>query len=241
MRLFLWNAASKIISLQVSIMNSLSVRNCIKRSLKGVIAPISLILMSGAFQAVHADIIPYPNLLSPNPVTYTFTAATGGRVIAYFAGSTAVYENQLGMLVNGVLTSAGYGLDNKTSALGQSFDLGAVTAGDSLTFVLHNLTLGMDAYSDTSMNVAYDVDGTLGHNRVYSTPYTNESPITDTIPVGTFVSFEDLRFPNSDFDYDDENFVFAIVSSPSVPEPSTFLLLGMGLVGVGIMRRRFKK
>ena len=46
------------------------------------------------------------------------------------------------------------GLGNHTSVLGDSLDLGSVHAGDVLTFVLNNSTLGATAYSDPTMNVA---------------------------------------------------------------------------------------
>jgi VPDSG-CTERM motif len=190
---------------------------------------------------LFADPIPYPAPFGINPVTYTFTAAASGDITAYFAGSTASYDNELGLLVNGVSTGI-VGLDNHTTALGTSLDLGSVHAGDVLTFVLVNHTLGMNAYSDPSMNASYDMPGYTGsHNHVYSTPYTASSPVIDGIPAGTFVSFEDLRFPNSDFNYNDEDFVFANVGvSQGVPDcGSTAGLLGFGFAGLALLRRRF--
>jgi hypothetical protein len=105
-----------------------------------------------------------------------FTAAATGEIIAYFAGAGATFDLQLGLLVNGVDTGV-VGLDNKTSMIGQSLDLGHANAGDALTFVLHNLSL-------PTLNVSYDIDGSVGHQHVYSTPYTATSPILDSIPVG---------------------------------------------------------
>lgn len=143
------------------------------------------------------------------------------------------------MLDNGVLTASGFGLDDQTSPIGQSFNLGTVKAGDTLVFVLDNLTLGMTAYSDSSLNGSYDSAGYTGsHNHIYSTSYTATSPILDSIPQGTFVAFEDLQFPNSDFNYNDEDFVFVNVATSTTtpssnPEPSTSLLLGAGLILVG--------
>jgi hypothetical protein len=194
---------------------------------------------AGVAQVAHADPIPYPNVGSYNPITYTFTAATTGDVVAYIVGGFgASYENKMGLLDNGVLTSAGFGLDNHSSALGQSFDLGQVTAGDTLTFVLHNLSLGQDAYSDPSMNVAYDLPGSaLGHNHIYSTPYTATSPLFPGVPKGTYVAFEDLRFPGSDFNYNDESFVFTNVNSVPEPETCALLLAGLGVLG-WVARRR---
>ena len=65
--------------------------------------------LAGGAEVSRADQIPYPLSGTPNPVTYTFTAAATGDVIAYFAGSGAAYDEELGMLDNGVLTASGFG------------------------------------------------------------------------------------------------------------------------------------
>src|ERR1051326_8247077 len=191
----------------------------------------------GSAQLAFADAIPYPTPGVFNAVTYVFTATATGPVTAYFAGSTASYVNELGMKVNGVPTGI-VGLNNHTSFLGQSLMLGMVNAGDVLTFELINHTLGLTAYSDPSLNIPYDLPGDAIHNHVYSTPYTATSPIIDSIPVGTFVSFEDLRFPSADCNYNDEDFVFTPVGSTPAPDSASSLaLLSIGFAAVAFLRR----
>ena len=192
-------------------------------------ASLALVLC-GSGTSARADAIPYPSAGVVNSAVYAFTAGATGDIFAYFAGSTAFFDNQLGLLVDGVDTGK-VGLDNHTSSLGQSFNLGHANAGQTLTFVLHNLTLNLVAYSDPTMNGSYDVDGSVGHQHVYSTAYTQTSPIDPSIPAGTFVSFEDLRFPGSDFDYNDLNFVFTnvgIQQTLHTPGP----IVGAGLPGL---------
>jgi hypothetical protein len=104
------------------------------------IAGASLALLFGLGNGARADAIPYPNSGTPNTASYSFTAAATGEIIAYLAGGGASFDLQLGLLVNGVDTGV-VGLDNKTSMIGQSLDLGHANAGDALTFVLHNLSL----------------------------------------------------------------------------------------------------
>jgi hypothetical protein len=163
--------------------------------------------------------------------------------VAYFiGGGGAGYTNEMGLLVNGIQSGAGFGLNNHTSAVGDSFDLGPVTAGDSLVFILNNLSLGKMAYSDPSMNVAYDDTGETRHNHIYSTPYTATSPLFGSVPSGAYVAFEDLPFPGTDFNYNDESFVFSNVGTTTsqVPEPGSLSLL-TGMIGPGLafaMRRR---
>ena len=55
------------------------------------------------------------------------------------------------------------------------------------------LSLGMDAYSDSSLNLSYDAVGQTEHNHIYSTPYTATSPVFTGVPAGTYVAFEDLQ------------------------------------------------
>ena len=83
----------------------------------------------------------------------------------------------------------------------------------------------------------------MGHNHIYSASYVAGTGLAANIPSGTYVGFEDLPFPNSDFNYTDETYVFAGVrASNAVPEPTTVALFSAGLLGFGVLRRfRLKK
>lgn len=206
------------------------------------LASVAMALALSAGAASAADLIPYPAAGAYNATTYAFTASTTGDLTASIIGGFgAGYTNELGVLVNGV-AQGGFGLNNHTSSLGNTYNFGPVTAGDSLIFVLHNLSRGLDAFSLASMNIAYDSIGyTGGHNHVYSTAYT-ATPAIGGVAPGVYVGFEDLAFPGSDFNYDDESFVFGNTTRTpgGVPEPATWtmMLMGFGLVGASLRARR---
>ena len=200
-------------------------------------AATALALAAAAAQpaSATAPTIPYGDPGTYNPVDVSFTAAATGDIMATFLGkSNALYENKVGLMINGVMSSAGFGLDNRTSNNASTFDMGTVQKGDTLVFVMDNITLGEFLYSDASMNAAYDsANDTLGHNHVYASPYYN--------PTYTYVGFEDQRFPGADFNYDDSAFLFTDVAiAPAVPEPqnATLLLAGLAAVGALVRRRR---
>jgi len=172
--------------------------------------------------------IAYSDVGLENADTYSFTASSTGNLLAYFAGSNAAFENQIGLLVNGASTGL-IGLNNHTSAVGQSFDFGHVEAGDVLTFVDY-VTGYATWYSDPSLN------GGNG-NHIYSTTASAGSAFAGS-PAGTYVGFEDLIFPNSDFNYFDNAFVFSVTA---VPEPSTWAMMILGFVGISAMTYRRRK
>ena len=157
---------------------------------------------------VAAAAVIYPNGGSENLQTYSFTATSTGDLIAYFAGSGAALENQLGLLVNGVSTGL-TGLNNHNSAMGESFNFGHVVAGDVLTFV--DLVTGYATwYSDPALN------GGNG-NHVYSTTIGADEAFAGSV-AGTYVAFEDLVFPYSDFNYRDHALPYLRSPAPS-PNP----------------------
>lgn len=223
------------------------------------IAAMAMLVNTANF--AHADVIPYPNAGTLNPTIYSFTATTSGNITAYFAGSDAGFYSTIGMLVNGVSTGI-TGLNNHTSAVGDSLVLGSVNVGDLIVFQLfvrstdNGSTPVGTIFSDPSRNGPYDtLSGTpqTGHQHIYSTPYTRTSnisgppaniPLSANIPVGTYVAFEDIYIPGNvtsfpDYDYNDETFIFANISTRTAPDSvSSLSILGISVVGLALLRRR---
>lgn len=184
----------------------------------------------GATTAAQAALPDYPSPGSFNLADYSFTAVADGDVIAYFGGHTAGYTNWLRLEVNGVDTGL-EGLNNQTSSLGQSFNFGAVSAGDMLVFKIRVANTGEYFYSKQNLN-----PDDLTH--IYSASYAGGDW---GIPAGVYVGFEDL-YGGGDRDYDDLRFVFTNVGGGevAVPEPATWAMLitGFGLIGAVARRRR---
>jgi hypothetical protein len=184
---------------------------------------VAALASSGVAKAVPT---PYSPAGTQNTEVYTFTAKYTGDVVGYFAGSTANYQNDMSLLVNGI-ASGGHGLNNQTSVYGQAFNFGSVTAGDVLVFVLTNILPGGIGpwYSQTNLNSDLV-------NHVYSAAYAGDS----LIGAGTYVAFEDLN-NGGNFNYDDISFVFSNVNT-QIPEPTSIALLGAGILAMAIRRRR---
>jgi hypothetical protein len=191
------------------------------------LALAAVLALAGMTSAANAAIPVYPSPGVANPVVYGFNATATGDVMAYFAGSSAGYTSEIGLSVNGGPVGL-FCLNNKTSALGASCNLGAVTIGDTLEFILKVFNTGA-FYSSNALN------NPGSQNHIYSTPYAGGD---FGIPAGIYVGFEDL--PNlGDKDYNDHQFVFTNVGGGVVPEPATWAMLiaGFGMVGFAMRRR----
>jgi hypothetical protein len=196
--------------------------------------PIALAVMLGASLSLMADYIPYPNPDEIAPAQ-SFTATHSGDVVAYFYGSGAGYEEQLGLFVNGQQLGT-WGLDNHTSTFGQSIDFGYVTAGTNLVFALNVLSSKTVLYSDPTLNPN-------GVNQTYATAFSGQTNNGVTIPSGTYIGFEDTLASKSDLDYSDEQFVLADTSAITLtPEPNSMWSLALGgiCIGASTFRRRKK-
>ena len=185
-----------------------------------------------------ADAIPYPTAGIANPVTYTFTAANTGDVIAYFYGQSASYGSMIGLSINGAAPAV-FGLQNHMSGYGASFNMGSVNMGDTLRFILDVST--SNGYGPPVSDYQLNSDASLnagGENFVYSTGFSGDA----WIPVGTYIGFEDIApLSGGDRDYNDHQFVFTNVKTDThtVPDAtSTLALMGLATAGLLAVRRR---
>jgi hypothetical protein len=199
-----------------------------------ITASAILIALAGVAQIATADVIPYANKGTPTTNPGTFTALFTGDVMAYFTGSEAGYTDLVAMSVNGSVPSpSGFVFPNQpnitpgSTQIGGVVDLGPVTIGQTISFVLMVTPNGGSTYYLNS-----------------TTPGTIFS--TTAPDGGTYVGFEDLT-ANNDYDYNDETFVFqnhAVENIPPVvPEPTTIvagalLLLPLGVSTLRILRNR---
>ena len=181
------------------------------------------------------SVLLYPDAGTINPLVYTFVAQETGTVNAYFAGTTALYDEALGLEINGVNTGV-WGLDNRLSELGDEISWNVV-AGEVLTFVDYVWGWGTAQYGSNGQptgglyaltsDPAQNPDS---NNHVYSTSFSSSqnntlysmysSQVAATIPNGAFVAFEDEATlpgdPTSNYNYNDLDFVFTNVGTAQI-------------------------
>ena len=209
-----------------------------------------LLSLPSSSTALFAGTIPYPTPgQTATPVTVT---ANGGDVTAYFVGVSADDDDKIALWDTTAGTITAFSLDNKTSHIGDPVDFGTFAAGHVLVFVLENVTANTQYDSVQGAAGPHSADG---QNHAYITPLVGFTLDGYTFPSTggplTYVGFEDLVIPNNgttEPDYNDDQFLFSnVVATPTpltsqAPEPSTFVLLGTGLIGAaGALRRKLAR
>jgi hypothetical protein len=150
-------------------------------------------------------------------------ASAGQDVIAQFLGSDAGYYDSL--YFDGESRIFG-----KETPIDTRVNLGSFNAGTELVFRMYVRDTGSSYFTGDAQR---NPDG-LAH------ALTLTSFDASTGTYVTTVGLEDL-YNGGDRDYNDLSFrLFNVIDppTPSIPEPATLALLGLGLTGIGFQQRR---
>lgn len=184
---------------------------------------------------------PYGSVGSIAPASVvTFSGGTG--ITAYFYSVSAADTDTISVYdenTHSYLNPKGVFNNQAAITVGSTvtFTGGGLKTGDTLAFELFNTSYNGDIFaSDPSLS-------TDSVNHAYLTAFSGPIPDVTGNITGTFVGMEDLPNGSSDFDYNDDTFVFTNVApTAATPEPSSVLLFGTGLIGAaGALRRKFAR
>lgn len=198
-------------------------------------------IFAAGVTALHADsFAPYGSPGNPiqSSTNTIFTGATGTGINAYFYSVSAADTDTISIFdaTTGTFLAPTNAFNNQSPSTPGTmviFSSPTLHNGDTLVFDLFNTSFAGDIFSS---NTATSPDG---DSHAYVTSFNGTIGAFDNI-AGTYVGMEDLPNGQSDWDYNDDTFVFTNVAATPTPEPSTFILLGTGLLGAAdALRRRF--
>lgn len=209
---------------------------------------ISIVAFLVAFKLMNAQ----TSLLTPIDTTSLNTWTTSGNPTVYgerfTVGSSDLYVSRLGVfdsLQNGLETSTEVGIWNSTGSLLGSVSIGSGVSGDLLgNFRYADLSSVVQLTAGSTYRIGALVGGTGGISYIDSgSASVNTYSLSSDVVFNSSVFNTVAGFSNPSNSYFSARWYSAdmIYSTVAIPEPTTFMILGLGIVTFIFKRMRSQK